>query len=57
MALVEHHPDASPEVAKAARSMTKSQAHDFAATKEKGLPTRSGERKGRHHSLRYKSAD
>jgi hypothetical protein len=28
----------SPEVAKAAKEMTKKQAHDFAATKHKGLP-------------------
>jgi len=52
MALVEHHPSASPKVAKAAKSMTKKQAHDFASTKEKGLPTR---KKPRHASetMRY----
>ena len=38
MAMVEHDPNASPAVAEAAGSMTKGQAHDFAATKEKGLP-------------------
>ena len=36
--MVEHDPNASPAVAQAASTMTKGQAHDFAATKEKGLP-------------------
>ena len=35
----------SPEVAKAAKEMTKKQAHDFAATKHKGLPEKKEETK------------
>ena len=35
----------SPEVAKAAKEMTKKQAHDFAATKHKGLPEKKEEPK------------
>lgn len=40
MAIAEHHPDASPEAKKLSKSMSKSQLHDFAATKEKGLPVK-----------------
>lgn len=56
MALVEHHPNASPEVAKAAKTMTKGQAHDFASTKEKGLPMKKkAKKKGGYASetMRY----
>jgi hypothetical protein len=38
MAIAEHHPDASPEAKKLSKSMSHSQLHDFAATKEKNLP-------------------
>lgn len=38
MAIAEHHPDASPATKKAAASMSHKQLHDFASTKEKGLP-------------------
>lgn len=37
---------ASPNVKKAAKSMTIKQARDFAKTKEKGLPTKVRKRKG-----------
>ena len=49
MAMVEHNPDASPAVAQAAKGMSKEQAHDFAATKEKGLPMH----KGKHHKAHH----
>jgi len=45
MAIREHHPEQSyyPEI-----KMSKSQLHDFASTKEKGLPHRkSGRKRGR----------
>lgn len=48
--MVEHDPNASPAVAKAAGSMTKEQAHDFAATKEKGLPEHV---KHKHHKAHH----
>jgi hypothetical protein len=48
MAIAEHHPDESyyPSMTK----MSKSQLHDFAATKEKGLPQhkRGAKKKDRH---------
>jgi hypothetical protein len=49
MGMVEHDPNASPAVAEAAGSMTKGQAHDFAATKEKGLPMH----KHKHHKAMH----
>lgn len=49
MAMVEHNPDASPAVAEAAGSMSKEQAHHFAATKEKGLPMH----KHKHHKAQH----
>jgi hypothetical protein len=45
MAIAEHHPSASPEAAKIAKSMTKGQLHDFAKTKEKGMKYHSEGRK------------
>jgi Protein of unknwon function (DUF3008) len=37
-AIAEHNPDASPEAKKLSESMSHKQLHDFAKTKEKGLP-------------------
>ena len=39
-AIAEHDPGASAEAGKLAKSMSKSKLHDFAATKEKGLPVK-----------------
>ena len=49
--MVEHDPNASPAVAKAAGSMTKGQARDFAVGSEKGLP----EHVKKHHKAPHKS--
>ena len=38
MAIAEHHPSQLYEKNKGMKKMSKSQLHDFAATKEKGLP-------------------
>lgn len=40
MAIAEHHPEQLNERNKGLLKMSKSQLHDFAATKEKGLPQR-----------------
>jgi hypothetical protein len=45
MAIAEHHPGEVYERNKGLLKMTKSQLHDFAATKEKGLVQRKSTRK------------
>ena len=52
MAIAEHHPEQSyhPEMAK----MSHKQLHDFAATKEKGLPHRKGSSKKKGHKRSHK---
>jgi hypothetical protein len=40
MAIAEHHPEELYARNKGLANMTKSQLHDFAATKEKGLPVK-----------------
>ncbi len=40
MAIAEHHPEQLYSRNKGLKKMTKSQLHDFASTKEKGLPER-----------------
>ena len=40
MAIAKHHPSKLYKRNRAMKQMTKSQLHDFAKTKEKGLPTR-----------------
>jgi len=39
-AIAEHDPSASPEAEKLSHSLSHAQLHDFAATKEKGLPVK-----------------
>lgn len=46
MAIAEHHPNQLYARNKGLLKMTKSQLHDFAATKEKGLPKRVSHTKG-----------
>jgi hypothetical protein len=46
MAIAEHAPGKLYARNKGALQMTKSQLHDFAATKRKGLPARAKSRKG-----------
>jgi hypothetical protein len=57
MAMVEHTPksELSGKAAKAKGSMTHEQLHEFAATKEKGLPTRKHKRQERARS-KYQGA-
>ena len=40
MAIAEHHPEKLYKKNKGAAKMSKKQLHDFAKTKEKGLPTK-----------------
>jgi len=40
MAIAEHHPEEVSDKNKGVLAMTHEQLHDFAATPEKGLPTR-----------------
>lgn len=50
MAIAEHHPEELQKKNKGLLKMSKSQLHDFAKTKEKGLPMRKkhrGEKRGR----------
>ena len=51
MAIAEHHPGELYARNKAALGMTKEQLHDFAATKQKGLPKRVKKRQGKTASL------
>jgi hypothetical protein len=50
MAIAEHHPGELYAKNKGLLKMSHSQLHDFAATREKGLPKRkfAGKRKGAH---------
>jgi hypothetical protein len=50
MAIAEHHPDQLYEKNKGALKMNQGQLHDFAATREKGLPVRvAGQKKQRRY--------
>lgn len=48
MALAEHHPEKVYEENKGVTEMEHGQLHDFASTKEKGLPMRTS----KHHKRR-----
>ncbi len=48
MAIAEHHPEELYERNKEMLSMSKSQLHDFAATKEKGLPAHAKTASAKH---------
>jgi hypothetical protein len=45
MAIAEHHPEKLMKKNKGMAKMSKSQLHDFAATKEKGMPMKKGKGK------------
>jgi hypothetical protein len=45
MAIAEHHPDKLSSKNKGLLKMSKGQLHDFASTKEKGLPRSMGKKK------------
>ena len=47
MAIAEHHPEDLYEENKGVAKMTKKQLHEYAATKEKGLPAWKGARAGK----------
>lgn len=47
VAIAEHHPEELYGRNKAMKGMSKSQLHDFAATKEKKLPAKVKKRKGK----------
>lgn len=46
MAIAEHHPEQLYKRNRGLLAMSKEQLHDFAATKEKGLPQKVKKRKG-----------
>ena len=50
MAIAEHHPEALYKKNKGVAKMSKSQLHEFATTKEKGLPNK---KKKRYSSTGY----
>ena len=45
MAIAEHHPEKLYKRNKGLKKMTKSQLHDYASTKEKGLPKKKARKK------------
>ncbi len=45
MAIAEHHPEKLHKKNKGVAKMSKQQLHDFAATKEKGLPKKKKKKK------------
>jgi hypothetical protein len=45
MAIAEHHPEELYSRNKSLLNMSHEQLHDFAATKEKGLPKRAGKKR------------
>jgi hypothetical protein len=47
MAIAEHHPEKLYKKNKGLKKMSKSQLHDFAATKEKGLPKKKKRKKAK----------
>lgn len=52
MAIAEHHPSQLYARNKAMLKMTHQQLHDFASTKQKGLPKRKRPLKGRNTTMR-----
>lgn len=52
MAIAEHHPEKLYVRNKSALSMTKSQLHDFAATKDKGLPKKKKKSRSKYEALK-----
>jgi hypothetical protein len=47
MGIAEHHPEKLYKRNRGLLKMSKSQLHDYASTKEKGLPKRKGKRKNK----------
>lgn len=56
MAIAEHHPDELFARNKGLAQMSQGQLHDFAATKEKGLPMQTKHKKVRHRVGKHRKA-
>jgi len=52
MGIAEHHPEELYKRNKGMLSMSKSELHDYASTKEKGLPERRGKKKRKGFGLK-----